>query len=152
MAAGVNLGTGVTNTASDITSSASLVQPGSSFNEQASSGNYQYHFGDWITGRYRQGMSENEQQRFNSEEALKQRRFEEYMSNTAVQRRMADLKAAGINPVLAAAGLGASTPGGSAATASQAKTDKNVVASGANTLAKVGSSLLKVALAALLFA
>ena len=57
---------------------------------------------------------------FNSTEAMKSREWQEYMSNTAYQRAVADMKEAGLNPILAFQNGGASTPGGSAGTISGA--------------------------------
>lgn len=53
---------------------------------------------------------------FNVHEARQNRRFVRNMSNTAHQREAADLRAAGMNPILTATGgSGASTPQGTAA-------------------------------------
>lgn len=57
---------------------------------------------------------------YNSAEAQKNRDWQEMMSNTAYQRAMADMKAAGLNPILAANLGGASTPGGAVGTISGA--------------------------------
>lgn len=66
-------------------------------------------------GIYNQ-IERNAAMNFNSAEALANRNFQEHMSSTAYQRAVEDMRKAGLNPILAYAQGGASTPGGSGAT------------------------------------
>lgn len=61
----------------------------------------------------------NDQNFENRKNIQAQMDFQTFMSNTAHQREMADLRAAGLNPVLSK-NTGASTPGGGAASAERA--------------------------------
>lgn len=60
--------------------------------------------------------NQQQQNKFNANEAEKNRQFEERMSNTAFQRQANDMALAGINPIASADMGGASTPTGSQAT------------------------------------
>lgn len=70
-------------------------------------------------GIYNQ-ISNNAAMAYNSAEAAKNRAWQEQMSNTAYQRAVADMRKAGINPILAYQQGGASTPGGGQGTISGA--------------------------------
>lgn len=68
-----------------------------------------------LAGGVLSGAGARDANQMNRRSVRDQMAFQERMSNTAVQRRMADLKAAGINPVLAGK-YEASSPGGASTT------------------------------------
>lgn len=73
--------------------------------------------GSIMQGVYNQ-ISQNAAMNYNSAEAQKSRDWQEMMSNTSYQRAMADMKKAGLNPILAYTQGGASTPSSAQGTVS----------------------------------
>ena len=69
---------------------------------------------------------------FNAQEAQKQRDYDERMSNSQYQRAVDDMKKAGLNPVLALGGNGASFHGGASASSGGSRSSSGYRSSGAN--------------------
>lgn len=68
-----------------------------------------------LAGQASQARAQRETNRMNVAENLKNREFQERMSSSSHQREVADLRAAGLNPILSAGGGGSSSPSGSVA-------------------------------------
>lgn len=106
---------GISQSTNDMLATAQKVASEKGGTSEQASINNQLYAQAALTQMLYQTQSAERAMEFSADEAEKQREWSAMMSNTAYQRSVADLKKAGLNPILAYTNGPASTPTGSSA-------------------------------------